>query len=83
LLPALSVYHPLNAIPQVGQVEVNEKTGALAAEPHVGKRLCVMNRRYGLDTLDFDHSLMLYQQISAITQVKLFAVIKLGASQPG
>jgi len=36
--------HPLNAIPQVGQVEVNEKTGALAAEPHVGKRLCVMNR---------------------------------------
>jgi len=75
LLPALSVYHPFNAIPQVGHVEVNEKTGALAAEPHVGKQLCVMNGMYRLDTLDFDHSLILYQQINAITQVKLFAVI--------
>jgi len=36
LLPALSVYHPFHAIPQVGPVEVNEKTDALAAEPHQG-----------------------------------------------
>ncbi len=34
-----------------------------------------MNGMYRLDTLDFDHSLILYQQINAITQVKLFAVI--------
>jgi hypothetical protein len=82
LLPALSVYSPFHAIPQVGHVEVNEKTDALAAEPHAGKQLCVMNWMYGLDTLDFDHNLILYQQINAITQVKLFAVI-LRASQPG
>jgi hypothetical protein len=75
LLPALSVYHPFYAIPQVGHVKVNEKTDALAAEPHVGKQLCVMSWMYCLNTLDFDHNLILYQPIKAITQVKLFAVI--------
>jgi hypothetical protein len=59
----------------------NEKTDALA--PHVGRQLCVMNWIYCLDTLDFDHNLILYQQINAVTQVKLFAVINLRASQAG
>jgi len=34
-----------------------------------------MNWMYCLDTLDFDRKLILYPQINAITQVKLFAVI--------
>jgi hypothetical protein len=65
----------------VGHVKVNENTDALAAEPHVGKQLCVMNWMYYLDTLDFDHDLILYQQINAITQVKLFAVINYGQAK--
>jgi hypothetical protein len=81
LLPALSVYHPFYAIPQVGHVKVIENTDALAAEPHVGKQLCVMNWMYCLDTLDFDHNLILYQQIKAMTQVKLFAVINYGQAK--
>lgn len=51
------------------------KADALAAEPHVGKQLCVMNWMYCLDTLDFDHNLILYQQINSIPPVRLFAVI--------
>jgi hypothetical protein len=42
-----------------------------------------MNWIYCLDTLDFDLNLILYQQINAITQVKLFAFINLRASQAG
>ena len=34
-----------------------------------------------LDTLDFDHDLSLYQQINAITQVKLFAAINYGQAK--
>jgi hypothetical protein len=59
----------------------NEKTDALAAAPHVEKQLCVMNWIYCLDTLDFDHNLIVYQQISAMTQVKLFAVINYGQAK--
>ena len=40
-----------------------------------------MNWMYGLDTPDFDHDLILYQQINAITQVKLFAVINYGQAK--
>ena len=36
-----------------------------------------MNWMY-CDTLDFDYNLILYQQIKAMTQVKLFAVINDG-----
>ena len=65
----------------MGHVKVNENADALAAEPYVGKQLCVMNWMYGLDTPDFDHDLILYQQINAITQVKLFAVINYGQAK--
>jgi len=54
------------------------KADALAAEPHVGKQLCVMNWMYCLDSLDFDHNLILYQQINSIPPVRLFAVINYG-----
>ena len=40
-----------------------------------------MNWMYRLDTRDFDHDLILYQQINAITQVKLFAVINYGQAK--
>ena len=40
-----------------------------------------MNWMYGLDALDFDHDLILHQQINAIAQVKLFAVINYGQAK--
>jgi hypothetical protein len=42
-----------------------------------------MNWMYCLDRLDFDHNLILYQQINAITQVELFAVINYGQANLG
>jgi hypothetical protein len=65
-LVAKVVHHPPDSVLQHLDVEVDEKTHGIPAEPRVGEQLCAMQRGQGIDAFHFDDDPIVDDEIDAV-----------------
>jgi hypothetical protein len=73
-LPAVSVDHALNSVPQVGDVEINQQADSDAAQSQVRQKLRLMNWMDCFDALHFDDNQILDDQVDPVAQFDFFSV---------
>ena len=67
--PIFAIYHSLDAITKVCDMEVDEKTYVLAAQLQVRQKLRLVNGIKALSTLQFDDDRLPNHQIETVTEV--------------
>jgi hypothetical protein len=71
----LSVDHSFDAVPKMQDVEVNEQSDAEATQPHVGKKLSMVDWMNGVDGLHFHNDSPLHCQVDSVSDFELLAFI--------
>ena len=71
----MSVDHSLDAVPKMKDVEVNEQSDAEATQPHVGKKLSLVDWMNGVDRLHFDNDSVLHCQVDSVSDLELLTLI--------
>jgi len=75
LLPTLPIHHPLDTVPQMSDIEIDQQSDLFTAQPKVRKQLSLMDRVNRFDAIQFNHDKILNHQINAIAKLNLLPFI--------
>jgi hypothetical protein len=72
---AITGDHSLDSVPQLGEVEIDEKPNAHTAQPPIGQQLSLMYRMDCFNAFHFDDNECLDDQVDAISEFDPLAVV--------
>jgi len=77
LLPSRAVYESFDAVFQVSNIEVYEKSEGSSTEFQVGNDLRLMNGSNRVHRFQFDDDQIFHQEIDSVAEIQLNAIVNL------